>query len=637
MVNVSEPLVNIVNAKQAKGIDRLELKSKGARSQSLDYLCANKATPVNRRNLNRPLWIFKQNLVSPYPSRKGKRPVREADGDADMGCPKKRTPFCNVTDSGNAVMRKHADFGLVFNHNNECGVKQKMSKGDQRNVSRKSDVRVGSELDWNQINWQQAQDTVTRLQARIVKAQQEGRYGKVKSLTRILTHSFAAKALAVKKVSSNKGSQTPGVDGIVWRTNAQKTQAILELQQDSYRAKPLKRKYIPKAGSNKMRPLGIPTMKDRAMQAVYANALEPVAETTGDPNSYGFRPYRSCQDAIDHIGTIMRKKSRPQWVLEGDIKGCFDNISHDWMLKHIPMETSILKKWLKCGYFENDKKFFNEAGTPQGGIISPILANMVLDGLQTLLYKKYKRICHRPNNDKKLYWLPPVRKKNEKVNLIRYADDFIVTCESKEVLEQEIKPMIRAFLSERGLELSEEKTVITNISDGFDFLGFNIRLYQNTVLIKPSEKRVKRLRDKVGEIITSKQGDSAENLIKALNPVIRGWCNYYRFVNSSDTFSALGHWLEERLWQWTARRHPHKSNGWRKNKYFTKLNGQNWRFFAKEENGNLIYLIYPSDIKMLRHKQFKTDKNPFDSQDRQYFKEREKKGVKMNLPISKSS
>lgn len=150
----------------------------------------------------------------------------------------KRTPFCNVTDSGNAVMRKHADFGLVFNHNNECGVKQKMSKGDQRNVSRKSDVRVGSELDWNQINWQQAQDTVTRLQARIVKAQQEGRYGKVKSLTRILTHSFAAKALAVKKVSSNKGSQTPGVDGIVWRTNAQKTQAILELQQDSYRANP---------------------------------------------------------------------------------------------------------------------------------------------------------------------------------------------------------------------------------------------------------------------------------------------------------------------------------------------------------------------------------------------------------------
>ena len=510
-----------------------------------------------------------------------------------------------------------------------------MSKGEQRNASRNADVRIDSEFDWNQINWKQAEKTVTRLQARIVKAQQEGRYGKVRSLTRILTRSHAAKALAVRKVTSNKGSHTPGVDGTVWRTNKQKARAILELKQEGYKAKPLKRKYIPKPGSNKMRPLGIPTIKDRAMQAVYATALEPIAETTGDRNSYGFRPYRSCQDAIAHIGTIMRKKSRPQWVLEGDIKGCFDNISHDWMLKHIPMETSILKKWLKCGYFENDKKFFNEAGTPQGGIISPILANMVLDGLQTLLYNKYKRICHLPNNDKKIFWLPPVAQRNYKVNLIRYADDFIVTCESKEVLEKEIKPMIRSFLAERGLELSEEKTVITNIKDGFDFLGFNIRLYKDTVLIKPSEKRVKRLRDKIGEIISSKHGDSAENLIKTLNPIIRGWCNYYRFVNSSGTFTTLNHWLWERLWQWATRRHPNKSNGWRKYKYFTKLKEQNWRFFAKRADGSSVYLTYPIDINILRHKQIKTDKNPYDPQDRSYFEDRKKRGVKINLPNSK--
>ena len=507
-----------------------------------------------------------------------------------------------------------------------------MPKDDQRNVNGIADVRVGSELDWTQMNWKQNEKSVARLQARIVKAQQEGRYGKVRSLTRILTRSHAAKALAVRKVTSNKGSRTPGIDGIVWKTNKQKAQAILDLNQEGYKAMPLKRKYIPKAGSNKMRPLGIPTMKDRAMQALYASALGPVAETTGDPNSYGFRPYRCCQDAIDQIGTIMRKKNRPQWVLEGDIKGCFDNISHDWMIKHIPIETPILKKWLKCGYFENDKKFFNEAGTPQGGIISPILANMVLDSLQTLLNKKYKRMC-KSRKDGRHYWTTPMGP-HKQVNLIRYADDFIITSNSKEVLENEVKPMIRTFLAERGLELSEEKTVITNIRDGFDFLGFNIRLYNDTVLVKPSEKRVKRLRDKIGEIIASKNGNSAEKLIEALNPVIRGWCNYYRLVNSSDTFATVSHWLWEKLWHWAKRRHPNKSSRWRNNKYFTKLNEQNWRFFAKRSDGSPIYLTYPTDINILRHKQIKTDKNPYDPQDRPYYEDREKRGARMNLPNS---
>lgn len=633
-VNESEPLINVVKPEQAKGIDRLEPKGKGARSQDSVFLCANNDTPAKRWNLTHPIWNFKQNLVSPYPSRKGKQPAREADGGADMRYPRKRRPPCNGTDSGNAVMRKHADFGLVFNHNNECGVKRKMSKGEQRNDSQKADVRIDSELDWNQINWQQIQDTVTRLQARIVKAQQEGRRGKVKSLTRILTHSFAAKALAVKKVSSNKGSHTPGVDGTVWNTNESKAQAILELKQEGYRAKPLRRKYIPKAGSNKLRPLGIPTMKDRAMQAVYASALEPVAETTGDPNSYGFRPYRSCQDAIDHIGTIMRRSDRPQWILEGDIKGCFDNISHDWMLKHIPMETSILKQWLKCGYFENDKKFFNETGTPQGGIISPILANMVLDGLQNLLYSKYKN-RYQSHKNGKFYWTTPKHKgPNRQVNLIRYADDFIITCNSKEVLEAEIKPMIRIFLQERGLELSEEKTVITNISDGFDFLGFNIKLYNDIVLVKPAGKRVKRIRDKIGEIISTNQAASAEKVIEALNPVIRGWCNYYRFVNSTDTFDNLSHWIWGRLWQWTERRHHDKGKQWRKNRYFTRLNGRDWRFFAKKDDGSMIYLTYPNDIKMLRHKQIRIDMNPYDANDAPYFEERKRRGVKLHLPNS---
>ena len=331
----------------------------------------------------------------------------------------------------------------------------------------------------------------------------------------------------------------------------------------------------------------------------------------------------------------MRRSDRPQWILEGDIKGCFDNISHDWMLKHIPMETSILKQWLKCGYFENDKKFFNEAGTPQGGIISPTLANMVLDGLQNLLYSKYKN-RYQSHKNGKFYWTTPKHKgPNRQVNLIRYADDFIITCNSKEVLEEEIKPMIRTFLRERGLELSEEKTVITNISDGFDFLGFNIKLYKNIVLVKPAEKRVKRLRDKIGEIIAAKQAASAEKVIEALNPVIRGWCNYYRFVNSADTFNNLSNWIWGRLWQWAVRRHHDKGKRWCKNRYFTKLNGQDWHFFAKKEDGTMLYLTYPNDVKILRHRQIKTDMNPYDSHDRSYYEEREKWGVKMTLPTSK--
>ncbi len=510
-----------------------------------------------------------------------------------------------------------------------------MSKSEQMNDGNNASVRVDSELDWSQINWQQVQDTVTRLQARIVKAQQEGRYNKVKSLTRILTHSFAAKALAVKKVSTNKGSHTPGVDGIVWRSAESKAQAILELQQESYRAKPLRRKYIPKAGSNKMRPLGIPTMKDRAMQAVHAYALSPIAETSGDSNSYGFRPYRSCQDAIDHIGCIMRRFDRPQWVLEGDIKGCFDNISHDWIIKNIPVDSLILRQWLKCGYMENDRKFFNEAGTPQGGIISPIIANMVLDGLQTSLYRKYKRELHCVANGK-VYWSPK-RKDSKQIHFIRYADDFIITGNSKEVLENEVKPMVRAFLSERGLELSEEKTVITHICEGFDFLGFNIRKYKDMLLITPAEKRVKRLRDRIGEIITQKQGESAENLIDTLNPIIRGWCNYYRYVNSTDTFSDLKHWIWGRIWEWAKRRHHCKSRRWIKDKYFMKINGRDWQFFAKRKDGSTVILTEATDIKMLRHIKVKTDKNPFAASDRAYYENRLARGVKMTLKNTKST
>ena len=234
---------------------------------------------------------------------------------------------------------------------------------------------------WKAINWQATRLEVRRLQIRIAKAVREGRYGRVKALQWLLTRSFAGKALAVKRVVSNRGRKTPGVDGAIWYTPKQRMKAVHALRRRGYQARPLRQVYIPKK-NGKMRPLGIPTMHDRAMQALYAQALLPVAETTGDPNSYGFRLHRSCADAIHQCYIGLAKRYSAQWILEGDIKACFDEISHNWLMENILMDRFMLQQWLNAGYFEEGTLYPTKAGTPQGGIISPLLANMTLDGLE---------------------------------------------------------------------------------------------------------------------------------------------------------------------------------------------------------------------------------------------------------------
>lgn len=343
---------------------------------------------------------------------------------------------------------------------------------------------------WKNIDWHKAEREVNRLQIRIVKATQQKDYNAVKRLQYLLTHSFYAKALAVKRVVTNDGRKTPGVDGVLWNTPAKKMKAVLSLTDKGYRARPLRRVYIEKKDKKKKRPLGIPTMYDRAMQALYALALEPVAETTADGKSFGFRKGRCAQDACEYLfNALSRKHISPKWVLEGDIKGCFDHISHDWLLANIPMDKNILKQFLKAGFIYQRELFPTEEGTPQGGIISPILANMTLDGIEKKLVERF-----HTNALGKV----DLRFKNaHKVNFVRYADDFVVTAATPE-LALEAKELIREFLAERGLELSDEKTVVTNIDDGFDFLGWNFRKYNEKLIIKPSKKAVKAMFLKAG-------------------------------------------------------------------------------------------------------------------------------------------
>jgi RNA-directed DNA polymerase len=332
-------------------------------------------------------------------------------------------------------------------------------------------------IDWHSIHWNTVHETVRRLQARIVKATKGGTWHTVQALQHLLTHSYSGKALAVRRVTEHHGTNTPGVDQVLWTDPVSKAMAIQHLQKRGYTALPLRRVSLPKSHGKK-RPLGIPTMQERAMHALYVQALGPIADTQADPHSYGLRKERSCADAMEHCATVLSHSTSAQWILEGDMRSCFDTISHEWLLAHIPMDTAILKTWLQAGYMDTSVLYETEDGTPQGGIISPVLANRTLDGLETVLRTTYPKVSSRVHGKKK------------QVHLVRYADDLIIPGHSKELLETEVKPLLVAFLQERGLALSEEQTRITHIEDGFDFLGQHARKYHGQFLTRPSKTNV---------------------------------------------------------------------------------------------------------------------------------------------------
>ncbi len=461
---------------------------------------------------------------------------------------------------------------------------------------------------WNSVNWKVVRAFVYQMQKRIAKSIREGRWGKAKALQHLLSRSFYAKLLAVKTIMSNKGSRTPGIDGETWKSSRKRWQAVLDLQTRGYQAQPLRRLYISKK-NGKLRPLGIPTLHDRAMQMLYALGLKPIAETVADKHSYGFREKRSLHDAIKMTFLSLSTKVSAQWILEADIKACFDWISHDWLLGNIPLPRKILQTWLKSGYMESSTFHDMEDGTPQGGIISPLLCNMTLDGLENLVVKGRN-------------------KKVRKLNIIRYADDFIITGATPEILLNEIKPDVVRFLTERGLMLSDEKTKLSHIDNGFNFLGVNVRKYKKKLLIKPEEGKARELLNKVRAFLDSQRGISFHVMLLKLNRLVRGWAYAYRKVVAKERMNYVDNRLYFLVRNWLKREHRSKTWAWISKRYRKRIKGRIdycAEYYSVKGECKMVRLFHAADVPIRYHTKIRAEANPYDPAFDDYFEKRERK------------
>src|SRR5437764_6700385 len=422
-----------------------------------------------------------------------------------------------------------------------------------------------SDTNWNTIDWNQEERRVRNLRQRIFRATQAGDWKRVRSLQKLMLRSHANRLVSVRRVAQlNQGKNTPGVDKVLLKTPAARGRMVDHLAHyQLWTAKPARRVYIAKA-NGKLRPLGIPVMIDRCIQSMIKNALEPSWEARFEGCSYGFRPGRGCHDAIEKIYGIARPNKRKKWVLDADIKGAFDNISHEYLLTTIGRVPGceLIKQWLKAGYVDKGVFHATEQGTPQGGVASPLLANIALHGMEEAIGVKYD------------YRGLLIGKRA----IVRYADDFVCFCETREDAEQ-VQRILGEWLQERGLTLSEEKTRIVHLTEGFDFLGFNIRHYPAPqtsrtgwkLLIKPSKESVQDVQKKLKELWRKVQGTNAQTVVGQLNPVIRGWANYFRTAVAKEIFSGLDRWMFYKADRHARRKHPKKSKDWRHQRYAGRL------------------------------------------------------------------
>jgi len=493
-----------------------------------------------------------------------------------------------------------------------------------------SKTSVKTTVEWKDIPWRKLERVVFKLQKRIYKASQRGDVRTEHRLQKTLMKSWAAKCLAVRRVTQdNQGKNTAGVDGIKSLTPVQRLSLVNNLELND-KVKPTRRVWIPKPGTEEKRPLGIPTMNDRALQALVKMALEPEWEARFEPNSYGFRPGRSCHDAIEAIFSAIRYKAK--YVLDADIAKCFDRINHEALLRKLntfPTLRRQIKVWLKSGVMDGKQLFTTDvseaarsAGTPQGGVISPLLANIALHGME----ERIKQVADT---------LPGRKKENRKaLSLIRYADDFVILHEDITVV-QKCQGIISEWLCDMGLELKPSKTRLCHTLNkygdsepGFNFLGFNVKQhpvgkYQSgrrpngellgfKTIISPSKEKMKVHFDRVASIIESHNSAPQVALVRNLNAVVRGWANYYSTVVSKDAYSHLDHLMYQKLLAWAKRRHHKKSMEWVVNKYWQTVGGDNWVFANRQEGENPLLLLKHSATKIERHVKVKGEASPYD-------------------------
>lgn len=478
--------------------------------------------------------------------------------------------------------------------------------------------------DWSRVNWRKAHRVVRNLRQRIFQATRQTNWRRVRNLQRLLLKSYSNVLIAVRRVTQvNAGKHTPGIDKMLVKTSPAKGILVDALKQSpSWNPLAVKRVYIPKS-NGKRRPLGIPSIIDRCLQAMVKMALEPCWEAQFEPTSYGFRPSRSAHDAIARIYVTANVANRKKWVLDADIAGCFDTIDHEFLLQQVGNfpARGLIAQWLKAGYVEDGVFYPSESGTPQGGIISPLLANIALHGMETAL-----GITRYPQGGVK---------KTVKRLLIRYADDLVIFCDSQAEAEQ-AQADLQRFLSLRGLALSEEKTRIIHLSAGFDFLGFHVRHYPSRhtstgwkLLIKPANKSVKAFREKLRQTFKRLHGSNAKCLIKVLNPMLRGWANYYRGVVSSDVFHKLGHYVFWKVRRWISKTHPNQSYSWRDRRYWAThpaYPGSQWNFVDKD-TGMVLYRIGYTQIQ--RHVLIQGDASPDNPEFQDYFEQRAKQSERI--------
>ncbi len=484
------------------------------------------------------------------------------------------------------------------------------------------------QTDWNAINWRKANRTVRTLRHRIFRATQEGNLKKVRSLQKLMLKSYSNRLVSVRRVAQiNAGKHTPGVDKLVLKTPAARGRMVDALAHYSlWKAKPARRVYIPKA-SGKLRPLGIPVIVDRCLQSMVKNALEPAWEAKFEGISYGFRPGRSCHDAIEKIFVLARPNKTKKWILDADIRGAFDNISHEYLLKAIGLVPGreLIKQWLKAGYVEQEVFHATEQGTPQGGVVSPLLANIALHGMEEAIGVKYD------------YRGQLIGKRA----VVRYADDFVCFCETREDAER-VQGILKEWLKERGLTLSEEKTRIVHLTEGFDFLGFNIRHYPAPktsrtgwkLLIKPSKESVQAMRTKLKVLWEKAHGMNVQTVLGKFNPVIRGWANYFRTAVAKEIFSGLDCWMFYKEDRYTRRAHPKKAKDWRHRRYWGRLHLERndpWVFGDKQTGA---YLLKFSWFPIERHTLVKGTSSPDDPRLKSYWMERQAAKAK-DLTLSK--